>query len=308
MSGKAFAVDAREGRVSLGGGRQMAWREVGDPAGLPVLALHGTPGSRLKFDVADQAARQLGLRIVSPDRWGYGETSPHPAPSLRAFAEDVRDLMDALALPRATLLGVSGGGPFAAALASLFPARIGAMALVAPVGPIAGEDVRMSAFHGFCFRRLALQPAATRLVFRAFRRMLQANPRLGMGVVMARAPAADRRVLASDGVRERLGRTFLEGLRHGPEGPAIDMAIFGAPWGIPLALGNVPASMWVGLDDRNVPLAAARLLAARLPRCRTVELPGAGHLWVSLNYDKVLAWLAHTELASQRSAGSQRVG
>ncbi len=58
--------------LELGDGRALGFKVYGDPAGAPLLFLHGTPGSRLKFAIGHDAGKELGLAIVAPDRWGYG--------------------------------------------------------------------------------------------------------------------------------------------------------------------------------------------------------------------------------------------
>ncbi len=167
----------RDGSLSLGDGRIITYRTYGDPGGRAVIALHGTPGSRLKFSGTAEAARRLGLRVVAPDRWGYGGTSIHPTPTLPAFADDVARLCHHLGLDRFAVMGVSGGGPYAAGTAALLSSRVTALALVAPVGPIAGEAVPMTRFHQFCFGPLARKPTAVELVFRNFARLLRVAPR-----------------------------------------------------------------------------------------------------------------------------------
>ncbi len=72
--------------LQLGDGRTLGFKVYGDPAGAPLLFLHGTPGSRLKFAIGHAAGKALGLAIVAPDRWGYG-LSDAPA---RADAAGVR--------------------------------------------------------------------------------------------------------------------------------------------------------------------------------------------------------------------------
>ena len=277
-------------------GRRIAWREGGDRQGRPLVALHGLPGSRLKFDVASEHARTLAIRLISPDRWGYGETDPHPQPSLRGYAEDIEVLADHLALERFSVMGVSGGGPYAAAVAACLPDRITSTALVAPVGPIAGEDDReIDAFHRFCFGPFARNRRARERVFAAFRSMMLASPRLAMAVAMARVPAVDRRVLRGDGVSERLARTFAEGLRRSAHGPVTDMQLFGQPWDIPFERVTAPSGLWLGGKDRSVPASAARRLAARLPDCTVFSLPDEGHLWIAQNYAEVLKWVVSME-------------
>jgi pimeloyl-ACP methyl ester carboxylesterase len=56
--------------MRLPDGRRIGYAEFGDAKGLPVLAIHGTPGSRYMFALTDQAARERGLRIIAPERPG----------------------------------------------------------------------------------------------------------------------------------------------------------------------------------------------------------------------------------------------
>lgn len=298
--------------VRLGDGRRITYCRLGPEHGFPVLALHGTPGSRLKFRVAGEHAQRLGLRVVAPDRWGYGGTDRHPDPSLPAFAADIAAFAGLLGIGRFAVMGVSGGGPYATAVAACLADRVAALALVAPVGPMAlvapgdqtalgqiagddraGEDrLSISAFHRFCFGPFARSRLGPRLVFGGLRRLLRFSPQVGMRIAMANVPDADRRVLATSGVSARLAATFIEGLRPGADGPAIDLSLFAKAWGVPL--GNVTAAsrLWIGTADRNVPIAAAQRLGRRLPACSVIDLPDAGHLWVALNYGVVLDWIA----------------
>lgn len=282
-----------DGQQILADGRRVAFRTFGSPDGHPLIALHGTPGSRLKFEVAEPAARSCGLRIIAPDRWGYGCTDAHPAPSLAAYADDIAEFADALGLGRFAVMGVSGGGPYASAVASRLADRVTALAMAAPVGPIAGEDdPEISAFHRFCFGSLAKTPLAVGAVFSVFRAVLRVSPAVGMRLAMLRIAACDRRILSDASVSGRLGQTFVEGLRPGVSGPVIDLRLFGADWGLALDQTKAPARLWLGSADQNVPRSAARRLASRLPGCELVEIDGAGHLWIAGNYATVLGWIA----------------
>lgn len=298
----SLAPDLGDRIVRLGDGRRVATREFGLQAGLPLIALHGTPGSRLKFLAADSAARAAGIRVIAPDRWGYGATDHNPEPSLAAFARDTIALADRLGLARFAVLGVSGGGPYAAAVAAEAPARVAALALAAPVGPIHGEDdAEISRFHRLCFGALAQRPAAVGAVFRTLRTVLGVAPDIGMRVAMLRVAATDRRALRHGDTAMRLGETFVEGLKPGVAGPVTDLALFGAPWNIDLARASVPARLWLGTADQNVPRSAARRLADRLPACELVELPGEGHLWIAQNYATVLGWISQAASDSPRA-------
>lgn len=292
--------------MTLADGRRLAWREAGDPRGAPVLALHGLPGSRLKFDTASGHAKDLGLRLISPDRWGYGETDAHRAPTLRAFAADMAALADHLGIETFSVLGVSGGGPYAAALAACLPERVVATALVAPVGPLFGQaGLAIDPFHRFSFGPFARSRRFKHATFRAFRVVMLSMPRAAMAIAMARVPAVDRAVLRSHGVGERLSRTFVEGLRRGPHGPIIDMQLFGRDWDIPFADARGQARIWLGGKDRHVPISAAGRLATLLPNCDVHSMPDEGHLWIALNYAEVLTWIAGQQKGAATATPSQ---
>jgi pimeloyl-ACP methyl ester carboxylesterase len=50
----------------------LSFAEAGDPAGFPVLCFFGIGGSRYLVLLLDAVAREHGLRVISPDRPGFG--------------------------------------------------------------------------------------------------------------------------------------------------------------------------------------------------------------------------------------------
>jgi pimeloyl-ACP methyl ester carboxylesterase len=108
-----------EWSVKTPDGRTLAVEDAGDRSGPPVLAHVGTPNSRHLYGrtVADATAR--GLRLISYDRPGYGESTPHPGRTTADCAGDVRAICAALGIERLATRGLSGGGPHALACAAL---------------------------------------------------------------------------------------------------------------------------------------------------------------------------------------------
>jgi pimeloyl-ACP methyl ester carboxylesterase len=296
------AEHVRDRQLRLRDGRKLGFRIYGDPEGTPILFLHGTPGSRLKFSIAHQAGKDLRLAIVAPDRWGYGLTEAPPAPSLRRFGEDMAALMDALGRPSFAVGGISGGGPYAAGVAACLPRRVTALALVSPVGPIAdaGLGPSLPLLHRLCFTVLPKRPRTVSTAMRAFRWSLSHTPRLAGRLTTWRAARPDKRLIGRSEIRQRILGSFSEGLRPGTAGPNTDLAIFSRPWHVDLAAITAPSRLWIGTRDSNVPIAAARILAQRIPRCILTELPNEGHLWVSVHHADVLAWVASTIPAAKQ--------
>lgn len=301
MTNAADAIPSSAPQIlQLADGRKLRFSELGTGDGMPVFALHGTPGSWLKFRGAHDAALAVGIRLIAVDRWGYGGTdAPHKSiarTSMETYGADLAALADALGLSRFGILAISGGGPFGAVTAAQLGPRIMAIALVCPVGPMYGAPPDgSSAFHRFCFNILPRTPGAIRTVFGGFRWLLRLAPLTAVQVATSRAAAADRALMAEPDRRRQLADTFTAGLAPGVNGPVIDMTLFSRPWHIAAPL-EAPARMWIGLDDRNVPLPAARRLATMVG-AQIVEMPGCGHYWIAQEWPEVLAWLANSRLA-----------
>jgi pimeloyl-ACP methyl ester carboxylesterase len=255
----------------LPGGRRIGCAEYGNSEGLPVLALHGTPGSRLMFALSDGAARDRGLRLIAPERPGYGLSDYQHYQSLAQSAEDVAAVADSYGLDRFAIIGVSGGGPYAVAVAAAMPDRVSLLALVGPVGDMAERRIRMSRMHRLLFRVLARAPVATRAFFRSLRYVVSSVPDTAYRLLMRRVRASDWEILARPDVSASLQAAVGEGLRPGVEGAVQDVRLYCAPWRLRLAEIDVPSVVWQGGDDTIVP--AGRSLcagadAAQLPALR----------------------------------------
>ncbi|VVO45734.1 Epoxide hydrolase A [Pseudomonas fluorescens] len=107
----------------------IAYEEHGPTSGDPVILLHGFPYSPRAFDEIAPALAARGYRVIVPYLRGYGPTRFNSPDTLRsgqqaALAQDLLDLMDALALPKAALCGYDWGGRAACIVAALWPERV----------------------------------------------------------------------------------------------------------------------------------------------------------------------------------------
>jgi 2-hydroxy-6-oxonona-2,4-dienedioate hydrolase len=101
-------------------------------SGPPILVVHGTGGG---FDQALMAAKGpfgTGYRVIAPSRFGYLR-SPMPADASHAAqADTLAALLDALQVPRATVMALSAGAQPATHLALRHPERVQALLLITP--------------------------------------------------------------------------------------------------------------------------------------------------------------------------------
>jgi len=107
----------------------------GDPAGDPVLLLHGFPFDPRSFDAAAAILAEAGMRVLVPWLRGFGPTRFLDAATMRsgqqtAIAEDARALLDGLGINRALVGGFDWGGRAACIMAALWPERVRGLLLV----------------------------------------------------------------------------------------------------------------------------------------------------------------------------------
>jgi pimeloyl-ACP methyl ester carboxylesterase len=119
--------------LTLADGRTLEHLDAGTPDGIPLIFFHGTPSTGGQGAVVAEAARSHGVRLIAPSRPGYGASTLSP-PGLARPADDTLELADQLGIGRFALLGSSGGGPFALAMAAAVPDRVSAIAVLASPG------------------------------------------------------------------------------------------------------------------------------------------------------------------------------
>jgi pimeloyl-ACP methyl ester carboxylesterase len=112
---------------------------VGDPDGPVLFWHHGSPSTGALLPPVVEAAAVRGFRVLSYARPGYGGSTPAPGRDVASAATDVVQVLDALGVGRATMLGYSGGGPHALACAALLGDRVPAVAVVASVAPFTDD-------------------------------------------------------------------------------------------------------------------------------------------------------------------------
>ena len=289
MSGPGAADPAAE-HLTLPDGRRLAFRRFGDPGGAPTLYFHGLPGSHVEAAFASAQARSAGVALIAVDRPGYGGSSFQVGRTLLDWPDDVRALAAHLGLGRFSLLGLSGGGPYALACGLRAPELLHRIALAGPLGPLDAPRATqgMSAVNRLGLAFAAAAPSPALQLARAFAPLVRRHPELLLARLAAGSGPADRAALQDPKLRAALEASWREALRPGGRGFGHDLALLARPWGFDVSAVRVPVAVWHGEQDRVVPVRHARALVARLPRAEPRLLAGEGHFSLPLHHARAM--------------------
>jgi len=277
--------------LRLPGGRELSYCEFGDRSGIPVFGFHGTPGSRLQ--VAPTAVTPLpsGIRLIVPDRPGYGHSTFYPERRLTDWPGDVTAIADYLGIDRFAAFGISGGGPHVLACAHALAPRLIGIGCVSGVGPLwdpaANEGMlALNRWLAVLARRAA---PLMRTLMKAQVAIMKRNPERGFDMLARQLPHADRVILANPAFRAALIDETRNNSATTGLAAAQDFELFAAPWGFLLSDIRTRVHFWQGGLDRNVPAAHAELMAAQVKDAVLHRYPNDGHFLVVPRFSEVIS-------------------
>ena len=248
-------------------GHRVIYRAIG--SGPPVVLIHGMVNSSRHWrDVALRLAERH--TVIAPDLIGHGDSAtPRGDYSLGAHAAAIRDLLVAIGVGPATIVGHSLGGGVAMQYFWQFPDRVERLALISSggLGPEVSPMLRGAALPGADgLIRLAANPTVLGALSRGAGWLDRRGSRRGPYV---RAVVRAMRPLERAGGR----KAFVETLRavidaRGQRVSAVDRLYL---------LGPVPSLIVWGERDQTIPIEHGRSAHLAIPNSRFATLPRAAH-------------------------------
>jgi pimeloyl-ACP methyl ester carboxylesterase len=273
--------------LELSDGKRLCWAEYGDRSGESVFVFHGNPGSRLAWGAMPGTPFLPEVRLVAPDRPGYGR-SEFKANALERWPQDMVELADHLGIERFAVFGPSGGAPYALACAWKIPDRLTAVGVFGAVGPNVPEAVEGALPALKLLWRIA-KPLqwAIRLQMWLMSLAARRNPiRFAETLGEFELKDEDKAILDRPEILELFRVDSPEAYRQNGIGSAYDVTI-PASWPIPLEEIRTKVRLWHPERD---PLVGnmTLYLASRIPDADLRCLPGEGHLWILDHMPEVL--------------------
>ena len=250
--------------------------------GRPLVFHWGTPGSAVWFERLADAAAEAGLRLITYSRPGYDGSGPAPGRLVASAVSDVEAILDALGESEYLTLGWSGGGPHALACAALSRGRCLAAGTIAGVAPYLADDLdwlagmaaeNVEEFSAAIEGAQALQPLLEKFA-QELKTVQGPDVAASLGTLVS---DVDKQALTGE-FADMLAASFREAVSTGVEGWLEDDLAFVTDWAFQLEDITIPVAIWQGEQDRMVPFAHGRWLAARIPTAQAHLHREHGHL------------------------------
>jgi pimeloyl-ACP methyl ester carboxylesterase len=233
--------------------------EFGDPNGEPVLYFHGFPGSGNDGNLFD--FNNIGIasntRIIGIDRPGIGFS----------------------------ILGISGGGPYALACAYAIPERLHSVSIISGMGPFDYQESMIG--------KAMLVPKQNRFVRRLIALGLKAgamkSPDKLKEKIKKTLPAADIKYLSQPNKMSLLIDIFNDCFSQGLKGYLYEAKLYRRKWGFNISEINTNVYLWHGTSDNNVNIELAKRIASEIPNCKSTFIENEGHFSIAGKYlEKIL--------------------
>jgi pimeloyl-ACP methyl ester carboxylesterase len=282
--------------LSCPSGRRIALQLSGDRDGSPVLFFHGTPSSRLYVPPED-VSRQEHAHVVTLDRPGYGLSDAAPSDlSIAAVTEDILSVVANEVGAPISVVGFSGGAPYALACGAIRPDVVTSEADVSGDSPprLPPGPSELSPTEIEFVRRARLDPQSGTELLARHAQAFALDP---LVYLTKPVDGSDAPIRARPAVQEILEASAREAGRQGSTGLVTDWLLEIVPWGFTLSEIEPPVAVWYGTDDPGpAPRAAGRLLSEiRDPSDHRVE--GGGHELVWTHWRQILHSLGIGEAA-----------
>ncbi|RGP71694.1 proline iminopeptidase [Fusarium longipes] len=266
--------------IRLPDGRHLGYHEFGEPAGIPLIYIHGTPDSGLTLSgFEDRLAKRLGVRWIASDRPGIGLSTFYQHRKVLDYPADMKALIQHLDLEKYSIIGTSGGTGYTLACAQAFPRNeLLGVGVCAGVGPWeAGQQGQSETIQKLMMIWKDQNQEFVKYLESIFLAAAQDPDPGKMKAVWSEqlkgfAPE-DRKVLETPSAFQSAVKVFRQVYSQGGAGHGLEMKLNTEYWGFKVEDINYEGiRLWYGSADENTSPEMGRYMAERLPKAVYKEL------------------------------------
>lgn len=289
--GLLFARNNRMDQIfRLTDGRNLGYRIHGPTDGWPVLYFHGTPSSRLELQLLgkygvdiEQVLNAVRIRLIAIDRPGMGLSSFHSNRTFVSFANDAYALTQALGISHCSVMCWSGGGPYALAIACIYPLLIKNVSILCGFSQrFSAKVVRQMGMNKWYFLTARYLP---RLLEFTLNKVSRSSSRHSLPQWFSRLPDVDHNLMKGPDQLQTIATTTLkEACRAGTKGPVYDAQLYFEDFGFALRDIRQIVHFWWGTQDTAVHRLHAEAVEREVRASVLHYIDGEGHLSLYVRY------------------------
>jgi pimeloyl-ACP methyl ester carboxylesterase len=274
--------------VTLSDGRQMFYREYGEPAGAPVLYFHvGMASSLVIPEIARSVAKER-LRLIAFERPGFGQSTPSRTYTFDSVAADAEELLHQLNVGQLAIFGDGFGGGFAVQTALRLGNAVRRVALRSPLLGASRANSTPSVLNALLRQRWII-PGVTDLI------------RRGMRVSLVRAlmryyadrSKSDAERAADPEFTAFFDAAIFDSLEKTGAGLAAELSLIASGARVDPAPLTCPIAVWHGADHPGIPASDTISLFGEHRTTTLHILPDTGSYLRQSVFDEIMAWLGH---------------
>ena len=254
--------------------RQLSYLEISNicnyEAGDTIIVLHNMMGSAFELPPSINALfKEHKLRIIVPERPGYGDSSHHENRTHESFCQDIIQLLDQLDIEKVKVIGHSIGGAYALAMAEFIPERVERIAMVNAITRL--EDVfqskpvpiLMKAVHqSLRFAPFLIEPVLRMAVGKDIEHFY--SQQLNYMRPTKEGRAADINLLSQPEFRHYCLKNMKQSSKQGIQIWADELKLSFSEWPFEVTNEKMEYQFWHGDEDDVVSVNAAIRLATKL--------------------------------------------
>lgn len=296
INGYAMKTD---NEITLSDGRTLGYAEYGDSLGYPIFYFHGGQESRLSSIFMDSTARELGVRIISPDRPGVGMSTFQKNRQFLDWGKDIAELADSLGLEKHSIFGLSGGAPHVLSCLNSDSSRIENASIVSGATPYNYKGT----LKGMWFPVKLVHWFASWEKDKQLRKFIQNDfdglenkPEKRIKQFQNYLPKPDKKLMTE---HPEYGWEFIEGskesYRQGINAVVQEWKLYVSDWQMELSAIHSPVNLWYGSSDKMAPAYRGEYYKKVLPNSKLKVIDNEGHFSLIRNHlEEILAELKTT--------------
>ena len=269
--------------IKLRNGINIGYAIYGNKKNFPIFYFHGWPGSR--FELKNIPLKKRKCYLIALERPGYGISDPIPKFKILDWPKIILEVANKLKIKKFSIIGVSGGAPFALACAySIKNNKLKSVAIVCGLAPreARGMDngrVGLLLYYG-------KKPILSWFLLNFIRgRLLKSNLENNFLRWKKKIPLpeSDSRLFTINrGIK--LIKNFKEALKHGTAGVHREAQLYAKDWNFNIKDIKKKIFVWHGASDLTVPVIISEYYKMKLKNKEIFIKSNEGHFSICYNF------------------------